>query len=97
MSLCTPFSYQASLPQAAGELTRESSAGRKDSDQPCFTKKEVRDILSERNELKTNLFLVQEELSYYQRWVRFMSFSLHLRSYTKILLNKVLVAFKYKF
>ena len=41
----------------------------KDPDQPCFTKKEVRDIIFERNELKTNLFLVQEELNYYQRWV----------------------------
>uniref|UniRef100_A0A3Q4BAZ6 RILP-like protein 2 n=1 Tax=Mola mola TaxID=94237 RepID=A0A3Q4BAZ6_MOLML len=38
-----------------------------DPNQPCFTKKEVRDILFERNELKTNLFLVQEELNYYQR------------------------------
>uniref|UniRef100_A0A3P8VG46 RILP-like protein 2 n=1 Tax=Cynoglossus semilaevis TaxID=244447 RepID=A0A3P8VG46_CYNSE len=38
-----------------------------DPDQPCFTKKEVRDIIFERNELKTNLFLVQEELNYYQR------------------------------
>ncbi|XP_053729207.1 RILP-like protein 1 isoform X1 [Synchiropus splendidus] len=38
-----------------------------DADTPCFTKKEVRDILFERNELKTNLFLVQEELNYYQR------------------------------
>uniref|UniRef100_A0A8C6SMF1 Rab interacting lysosomal protein n=1 Tax=Neogobius melanostomus TaxID=47308 RepID=A0A8C6SMF1_9GOBI len=39
----------------------------KDPDQPCFTKKEVRDIIFERNELKTNLFLLQEELNYYQR------------------------------
>lgn len=39
-----------------------------DPDQPCFTKKEVRDIIVERNELKTNLFLVQEELNYYQRY-----------------------------
>lgn len=37
------------------------------ADQPCFTKKEVRDILFERNELKANLFLVEEELKYYQR------------------------------
>lgn len=44
-----------------------STEERKDPDQPCFTKKEVRDIIFERNELKTNLFLVQEELSYYQR------------------------------
>lgn len=46
----------------------QATKERKDPDQPCFTKKEVRDIIFERNELKTNLFLVQEELSYYQRW-----------------------------
>ncbi|CAL8351153.1 unnamed protein product [Lota lota] len=50
------------------------------ADQPCFTKKEVRDILFERNELKANLFLVQEELKYYQREIlndeRFPSFVL---------------------
>lgn len=28
---------------------------------------ELQQILQERNELKTNLFLVQEELAYYQR------------------------------
>uniref|UniRef100_A0A4W6DN19 Rab interacting lysosomal protein n=1 Tax=Lates calcarifer TaxID=8187 RepID=A0A4W6DN19_LATCA len=49
------------------ESTKKPTADQKDPDQPCFTKKEVRDILFERNELKTNLFLVQEELSYYQR------------------------------
>ncbi|CAN9511608.1 unnamed protein product [Ophioblennius macclurei] len=47
--------------------TTAASPEKKDPDQPCFTKKEVRDILFERNELKTNLFLVQEELNYYQR------------------------------
>nr|XP_061797432.1 RILP-like protein 1 [Nerophis lumbriciformis] len=47
--------------------TTEPSAVHSDPDQPCFTKKEVRDIIFERNELKTNLFLVQEELNYYQR------------------------------
>eukprot|EP00062_Callorhinchus_milii_P026232 gi/632988107/ref/XP_007882925.1/ PREDICTED: RILP-like protein 1 [Callorhinchus milii] len=39
----------------------------KDPNRPCFTKQEMRQILHERNELKTNLFLVQEELTYYQR------------------------------
>ncbi|KAL0973129.1 hypothetical protein UPYG_G00199350 [Umbra pygmaea] len=39
----------------------------KDPNRPCFTKQEVRDMLTERNELKANLFLVQEELAYYQR------------------------------
>ncbi|KAE8622576.1 hypothetical protein XENTR_v10005296 [Xenopus tropicalis] len=37
------------------------------SSQPCFTKEEVKQILQERHELKTNLFLVNEELQYYQR------------------------------
>ncbi|NXY91142.1 RILP protein, partial [Alcedo cyanopectus] len=32
-----------------------------------FSKEELQQILQERNELKTNLFLVQEELAYYQR------------------------------
>uniref|UniRef100_A0A8C9ES13 Rab interacting lysosomal protein n=1 Tax=Pavo cristatus TaxID=9049 RepID=A0A8C9ES13_PAVCR len=33
----------------------------------CFSMEELQQILQERNELKTNLFLVQEELAYYQR------------------------------
>lgn len=53
--------------QTARESTKKSTPDQKDPDRPCFTKKEVRDILFERNELKTNLFLVQEELNYYQR------------------------------
>lgn len=53
--------------QKASETKKKSAADQKDPDQPCFTKKEVRDIIFERNELKTNLFLVQEELNYYQR------------------------------
>ncbi|XP_072272609.1 rab-interacting lysosomal protein [Pyxicephalus adspersus] len=35
--------------------------------QMCFTKEDVKQIVQERNELKTNLFLVNEELKYYQR------------------------------
>ncbi|XP_058269638.1 RILP-like protein 1 isoform X2 [Hemibagrus wyckioides] len=38
-----------------------------DPNRPCFTKQEIRDILFERNELKANLFLMQEELAFYQR------------------------------
>lgn len=34
-----------------------------------YSKEELQQILQERNELKTNLFLVQEELAYYQRSV----------------------------
>ncbi|XP_060902444.1 RILP-like protein 1 isoform X2 [Labrus mixtus] len=57
----------SSLGQSARALTKKQTVDQKDPDQPCFTKKEVRDIIFERNELKTNLFLVQEELNYYQR------------------------------
>lgn len=63
------FSHQSSPNQTPHKSTKKSTNDQKDPDQPCFTKKEVRDIIFERNELKTNLFLVQEELSYYQRWV----------------------------
>lgn len=56
-----------SIPSQTEHKSKEKSPEQKDPDQPCFTKKEVRDILFERNELKTNLFLVQEELNYYQR------------------------------
>ncbi|XP_040279484.1 rab-interacting lysosomal protein isoform X2 [Bufo bufo] len=37
------------------------------SNQPCFTKEDVKHIVQERNELKTNLFLINEELQYYHR------------------------------
>ncbi|XP_038139950.1 RILP-like protein 1 [Cyprinodon tularosa] len=53
--------------QSTKKSTQQPTTEKNDPDQPCFTKKEVRDILFERNELKTNLFLVQEELNYYQR------------------------------
>ncbi|KAG8590208.1 hypothetical protein GDO81_006680 [Engystomops pustulosus] len=35
--------------------------------QLCFSKEDVKHIVQERNELKTNLFLVNEELKYYHR------------------------------
>ncbi|XP_037632441.1 RILP-like protein 1 isoform X1 [Sebastes umbrosus] len=57
----------SSLSKTARESKKKSAVDPKDPDRPCFTKKEVREIIFERNELKTNLFLVQEELNYYQR------------------------------
>lgn len=63
------FPQLPSPSQTAKESAEKPTVEQNDFDQPCFTKKEVRDILFERNELKTNLFLVQEELNYYQRWV----------------------------
>lgn len=73
---------QAQLEQAKSSPRQTSTEPPKSlgADQPCFTKKEVREILFERNELKANLFLVQEELNYYQREIlndeRFPSFVL---------------------
>lgn len=61
------LSHQSSPHSTAPASLNQSTEIQKDPDQPCFTKKEVRDVIFERNELKTNLFLVQEELSYYQR------------------------------
>ncbi|KAM9452749.1 RILP-like protein 1 [Salvelinus alpinus] len=49
------------------DLTGKLVIDLKDPNRPCFTKQEVREMLTERNELKANLFLVQEELSFYQR------------------------------
>ncbi|XP_030632505.1 RILP-like protein 1 [Chanos chanos] len=49
------------------DLTNKMVIDLNDPNRPCFTKQEVRDMLFERNELKANLFLVQEELAYYQR------------------------------
>ncbi|XP_037533408.1 RILP-like protein 1 [Nematolebias whitei] len=60
-------SSPSSPSKSAEELSKKPTENHLDPDLPCFTKKEVRDILFERNELKTNLFLVQEELNYYQR------------------------------
>ncbi|KFP01830.1 Rab-interacting lysosomal protein, partial [Calypte anna] len=58
---------------------QEMDVGRSPAD-CCFSKEELQQILQERNELKTNLFLVQEELAYYQRELlneeRFPSFFL---------------------
>ncbi|KAK2537488.1 Rilp [Columba guinea] len=44
----------------------------------CFSREELQQILQERNELKTNLFLVQEELAYYQRLTSWLLFAREL-------------------
>lgn len=76
VSLFSSLHHQSSTSQTArGETTKKPTVDQKDPDLPCFTKKEVRDIIFERNELKTNLFLVQEELSYYQRCVELKCFA----------------------
>lgn len=57
----------ANTKKSAIDLTDKMIIDLKDPNRPCFTKQEVRDMIFERNELKANLFLVKEELAYYQR------------------------------
>ncbi|XP_062363184.1 rab-interacting lysosomal protein [Cinclus cinclus] len=58
-------------PGVEGALSPSGKSQHQDGDRSsahcCFSKEELQQILQERNELKTNLFLVQEELAYYQR------------------------------
>ncbi|NXD27557.1 RILP protein, partial [Spelaeornis formosus] len=58
-------------PGGEGALSPSEEPQHQDGDRSpahcCFSKEELQQILQERNELKTNLFLVQEELAYYQR------------------------------
>ncbi|KAF2981532.1 hypothetical protein EK904_007219 [Melospiza melodia maxima] len=58
-------------PGVEGALSPSEEPQHQDGDRSpahcCFSKEELQQILQERNELKTNLFLVQEELAYYQR------------------------------
>ncbi|NXP76423.1 RILP protein, partial [Ramphastos sulfuratus] len=54
-------------PSHAEELQHQDGHAGKSPAHCCFSKEDLQQILQERNELKTNLFLVQEELAYYQR------------------------------
>ncbi|KFW04701.1 Rab-interacting lysosomal protein, partial [Fulmarus glacialis] len=59
-------SLEGALSPAEEPQPQDADAGRSPA-YCCFSKEELQQILQERNELKTNLFLVQEELAYYQR------------------------------
>ncbi|KAG8146098.1 hypothetical protein E2320_012499 [Naja naja] len=62
---------QPEEPQNPEEFLSEvekSSLDLKDPNRPRFTLQELRDVLHERNELKSKVFLLQEELLYYKRW-----------------------------
>ncbi|XP_040899197.1 RILP-like protein 1 [Toxotes jaculatrix] len=48
------------------ELEEETDSLELDSDKPRFTLQELRDVLQERNELKAQVFVLQEELAYYK-------------------------------
>ncbi|XP_040011795.1 RILP-like protein 1 isoform X2 [Xiphias gladius] len=48
------------------EQEEETDCLEQDSDKPRFTLQELRDVLQERNELKAQVFVLQEELAYYK-------------------------------
>ncbi|XP_068594431.1 RILP-like protein 1 [Brachionichthys hirsutus] len=55
------------LNNSAETKTDEETDGRDEgSDEPRFTLQELRDVLQERNELKAQVFVLQEELAYYK-------------------------------
>ena len=43
------------------------SAEQREANQPRFTLQDLQEVLQERNELKTQVFTLQEELAYYKR------------------------------
>ncbi|NXS98829.1 RILP protein, partial [Jacana jacana] len=59
-------SLEGAISPTEGPQHQDADSGRSPA-HCCFSKEELQEILQERNELKTNLFLVQEELAYYQR------------------------------
>ncbi|XP_054250306.1 rab-interacting lysosomal protein [Indicator indicator] len=65
-SQCPKPSLEGAPSPAEEPQHRDGDVG-KDPAHCCFSKEDLQQILQERNELKTNLFLVQEELAYYQR------------------------------
>ncbi|XP_060927165.1 RILP-like protein 2 [Limanda limanda] len=48
------------------ELEEQSDSPEQESDKPRFTLQELRDVLQERNELKAQVFVLQEDLAYYK-------------------------------
>lgn len=52
-------------------LEEETDSLEEESDRPRFTLQELRDVLQERNELKAQVFVLQEELAYYKWYVLF--------------------------
>lgn len=50
------------------ETEEETDSLEEESDKARFTLQELRDVLQERNELKAQVFMMQEELAYYKRF-----------------------------
>ncbi|XP_034280375.1 rab-interacting lysosomal protein isoform X1 [Pantherophis guttatus] len=62
-----PASTGTPTEQEEGDMGGAAVPPEQPPDQRTFSKEELQQILQERNELKTSLFLVEEELAYYQR------------------------------
>lgn len=54
------------------EPDEETDSLEGESDKPRFTLQELRHVLQERNELKAEVFVLQEELAYYKKQVLFL-------------------------
>ena len=54
---------------AETEPEEETDSLEQESDKPCFTLQELRDVLQEKNELKAQVFVLHEELAYYKRYI----------------------------
>lgn len=77
LSQCKPFNLlrkwfqiflfwlQNSSPKE--EADEETDSPDEEPDKARFTLQELRDVLQEKNELKAQVFMLQEELAYYQR------------------------------
>ncbi|KAG7223476.1 hypothetical protein INR49_015507 [Caranx melampygus] len=52
--------------RAPTDAEEETDSLEQESDKPCFTLQELRDVLQERNELKAQVFVLEEELAYYK-------------------------------
>ncbi|XP_035021894.2 RILP-like protein 1 isoform X2 [Hippoglossus stenolepis] len=61
-----PASPQMTKVPADTELEERSDSPEQESDKPRFTLQELRDVLQERNELKAQVFVLQEDLAYYK-------------------------------
>lgn len=58
------------------ETEEETDSLEEESDKARFTLQELRDVLQERNELKAQVFMMQEELAYYKRSIDLLNLKL---------------------
>lgn len=74
------------LLQRCNDAKPTESLDIQDSENPQFTLQELQDVLQERNELKVQVFMLQEELAYYKRYSLAQKTSVHLFTFFDVLL-----------